>query len=777
MRSLLLIVASSFIAAFVFLLLHYYCWEVEVASTGHNEVTYGFFSWHHNKRTIPMWEEDPTPDLDLWTIRSVPLVKEVGLCSFLGGACFLTLKKLLRTSRQAEETDAMKYRNFTAFVLCISSSILFVSTGSYAELTNQATISHSKLAPVSFSKVRVDDEFWAPRIRTVQSSTIRHLLEIAEKTGKLDNFAIVAGRKTGKIALHLCPDSDVYKILEAASYSLAWKKDPALERRVDELIASIANAQADDGYLNTQFMLPFGHPASPDRNHRHVKRFGYGPADRWSATVKRWPYGIGQLYCIGHLFEAAVAHYRATGKRAFLDVAIKAANNLDRTFDKSKPLDYADHPQVEISLFKLYEATGERRYLKLADFITHNSKFHRPPDIGNGESAKPLIEQRNAFGHCVRTMYIYSGATDLVRTLGDKSTRRALDSLWQNVVGRKMYVHGGIGNGTRAEQHGVDYDLPNERAYCECCASIAMGQWNHRLNLLYGDGRYADIVELEAYNSGLSGISLDGKKYFYRNRMAAGDRYRRRRSYLFCCPSKLPGFIAGITRWIYARDDSAIYVNMYVSGSTDTVVNDLKVRIEQRTRYPWDGRVRLSVAADKDVEFDICLRVPGWARNRPVPTDLYSFSGKVTAPFSLHINGRKAAVSVEKGYIRIHRIWKRGDAIDLNLPMPIRRVKAHRRVKADAGRVALQRGPIVYCLEAADNGGKVLDLSLPSDARITSRHRADLLGGVTVLRGAAMRNGKPVTFTAVPYFAWDNRTAGEMTVWIPEKPGDKIHHK
>jgi DUF1680 family protein len=633
---------------------------------------------------------------------------------------------------------------------------------------------HSQLTSVSFSKVCVDDAFWAPRIQTVQSTTIPDLLTIAEIQGKLDNFAIVAGKKQGKIALHNCPDSDVYKILEAASYALAWKTAPRLDSHVDELIAVIADAQADSGYLNTQFMLPFGHPASPDKNHGHVRKFGYGPTDQWSATVKRWPHGIGQLYCIGHLFEAAVAHYNATGKRAFLDVAIKAADNLDRTFDQSRPLDYADHPQVEIGLFKLYEATGEKRYLTLANFITHNSKFHRPPDIGDGESAKPLVKQRNAFGHCVRTMYIYSGATDLVRALGDEPTRAALNSLWQSVAGRKMYVHGGIGNGTDAEQHGKDYDLPNERAYCECCASIAMGQWNHRLNLLYGDAKYADIVELEAYNSGLSGISLDGKKYFYQNKLAVGNEYKRRWSYLFCCPSKLPGFVAGIGGWIYAQDDFTIYVNMYVEGSADITLNGANVKVRQKTQYPWDGKVHVSIVAEGEMEFDMCLRIPGWVQGHPVPTDLYGFADKSDTPFSVQVNGKKTAASLENGYIRLRRKWKSDDVIDLNLPMPVRRVKAHHRVKAAAGRVALQRGPIVYCLEANDNGGKVLDLSIPSDTRITAEHRKDLLGGVTVLKGKALRNGSPVTFTAVPYFAWDNRNAGEMTVWIPKKRTGKI---
>lgn len=669
----------------------------------------------------------------------------------------------------------MTYRNARPILAICALMVLHATSGLPGEtrtLTGGSSIplKYSKLTPVYFADVRIDDGFWSPRIETTQKKTIPDLLELAETQGKLDNFAIVAGKKSGKIRLHNCPDSDVYKLLEAASYTLAWRNDPALEKQTDEIIGVIAAAQADDGYLNTQYLLPFGHPASPERDHRHVRRYGYGPERQWKAAVSEWPKGYGQLYCAGHLLEAASAHYRATGKRSFLSVACKLADNIDRTFRGNGSLDYADHPQVEIGLFKLYEVTGEERYLRLADHITHNSKFHRPPDIGGGSSALPINEQRQAFGHCVRTMYIYSGATDVVRAVGHDETRTALESLWESVVGRKMYVHGGIGNGTPHEQHGLDYDLPNGRAYCECCASIAMGQWNHRLNLLSGDARYADVMELEAYNSALSGITLDGTKYFYCNKLAVGEKHQRRRRYLFCCPSKLPGFVSGISRWVYARDPRGIYVNLYVSSTADIALGAETVIVRQETDYPWDGKIALAIQAPRDVEFDLCLRIPGWASGRPVPTHLYRFADKGGGNLTLTVNGRPVDYKLTNGYARIQRRWKSGDKVELNLPMPVRRVHAHPKVKADVGRAALMRGPLVYCLEAVDNGGSVRDLILPPDSEITTEYRADLLGGVVVLRGKALTfDGKSVNFTAIPYYAWDNREAGEMLIWIAER--------
>lgn len=637
---------------------------------------------------------------------------------------------------------------------------------------------HAVLREVPFPEVQIDDGFWAPRIATVQSKTIPDLLAIAEEQGKIDNLRIVAGRKTdGRIRLYNSPDSDLWKIMEAASYTLAWRRDPALERTLDELIALYAAAQADDGYINQMFMLPDDHPRSPKGAEK--ARLGYGRDQRFQGTIEQWPLGIGQLYCAGHLFESAAAHVRATGKQSFLDIAAKMADCVYRRFPPGEPIDYADHPQAGIGLVKLYEMTGERRYLELADHIIHHGHHARPPDLGDRESWKPIEHQRKAWGHAVRVHYLYSAATDLCRYLAQPETRAALDSLWHSIVGRRLYLIGGVGGPARAEQLADDWVLDNARCYCECCANIAHGQWNHRLNLLSGDASYADLVELVAYNGGLSGISLGGTKYFYRNVLAIGKQGRRgphggvRTRYLFCCPAKLPGFIAGIGRWAYAADERGVAVNLYVGGSASVRIGDRTVRLRLETLYPWDGDVTITVEPDQPARFDLNLRIPGWLRGAgPVPSDLYRFGEDAKPTWTVLINGEEQGREpLDRGYLRIRRDWKAGDTVRLSLPMPVRRVYAHEKVKDGRGRVALMRGPIVYCLEGVDHGFSVLDLVVPREAEIRSEHRADLLGGVTVIEGRGLADGKrPVTFTAVPYYAWQNRGVDEMAVWLIEDP-------
>lgn len=636
---------------------------------------------------------------------------------------------------------------------------------------------HGRLQAVPFEKVRVDDPFWSPRIETIQDVTIPDLLAIAEEQGKIDNVRLVAGRKkTGRIRMYNSPDSDIWKIMEAASYTLAWRPSAKIEEKLDELIDLYAAAQASDGYINTMFMLPDDHPHSPAGAAK--ARLGYGADQQFKGTIEQWPYGIGQLYCAGHLFESASAHYRATGKRTFLDIAMKMADCVYRRFPPGKPIDYADHPQASLGLVKLYQVTGERKYLALADHIVHHGHHARPPDLGDRESWKPLVEQRKAYGHAVRIHYLYSAATDLCRYLDQPKTRQALESLWHSVVDRRIYVIAGVGGPAHAEQLAEDYVLDNARCYCECCSNIAHGQWNHRLNLLTGQAGHADLVELMAYNGGLSGISLDGMKYFYTNHLAAGTSGRKgphsgvRTRYLFCCPSKLPGFVAGIGRWIYAHDDRAIYVNLYVGGSASVDVGGEAVEIAQTTRYPWDGAVKVTLAPARPAAFDVCLRIPGWLRGAgPFPSDLYRFGPGEPPPWTVRVNGKPPATTrLDQGYLRVSRTWRAGDTMELSLPMPVRRVYARKEVQQDRGRVALMRGPVMYCVEAADNAGlSAGSLVLPKDAALKAAHRADLLGGVTVIRGKGLAGGTtPADFTAVPYYAWQNRGVGEMAVWLIE---------
>jgi len=635
---------------------------------------------------------------------------------------------------------------------------------------------HSALCEVPFSKVQIDDAFWAPRIATLQTKTIFDLLEIAEEQGKIDNLRIIARRKKdGRIRPYNSPDSDLWKIMEAASYTLAWRRDPTLERTLDDLIALYAAAQADDGYINQMFMLPDDHPQSPPNAAK--ARLGYGLDQRFKGAIEQWPLGMGQLYSAGHLFESAAAHYRATGKRSLLDVAVRMADCVCRRFPPGKPVDYADHPQAGIGLVKLYEVTGERRYLELADHIVHHGHHARPPDLGDRESWKPIEQQRKAWGHAVRIHYLYSAATDLCRHLGRPETRTALESLWHSIVDRRLYLIGGVGGPAHAEQLADDWVLDNARCYCECCANIAHAQWNHRLNLLTGDARYADLVELVAYNGGLSGISLDGTRYFYRNPLAVGKQGRGgphggvRTRYLFCCPAKLPGFLAGIGRWAYAVDDKGVYVNLYIGGSTTVQMGDRAVTIRQKTRYPWDGGVTITVEPETPGPFDLCLRIPGWLRcPGPVPSALYRFGTRPKPGWTVAVNGHEhAGGPLDNGYLRLSRDWKAGDTVRLHLPMPVRRVYAHENVKPDRGRVALMRGPLVYCLEGVDHEDRVSNLVLPRDVVIQADHRDGLLGGVTVLKGRCLADGKrPVEFAGVPYYAWQNRGVDEMAVWLIE---------
>ncbi len=640
----------------------------------------------------------------------------------------------------------------------------------------------SKLQEVPFQFIKIDDPFWNERIQKVQSKTIPDLLAIAQEDGLLDNFLVVSGKKKGKYKHIQGRDAVLYKILEAGSYSLVWRKDPELEKKLDELILIIAETQQKDGYLNTQFQLPFGNPVSPERETPWVKRYGYGPEQKWKATVAEWPKGMGQFYCAGHLFEAAAAHFRATGKRSFLNVAIRMADCMDREIDR-KNFNFADHPEVEIGLVRLYEVTGEKKYLELADFIAHNSHFQRPVDIGDGENLKPIAQQKNAFGHCVRTMYLYSGFTDLVSYNGNQQDNTGLMNLWNSIAGRKMYLTGGIGNGTEYEQHGHDYDLPNFNAYSECCASIGMIEWNHRLNILTGDAKYADLVEIEVYNSALSGLSMDGTKYFYRNVLAASknnDQWSQERwRYLFCCPSNLPRFIAGLNRWIFAKDDDAIYANLFV-GNTARIPwkNDVLV-ITEKTNYPWEGEVSFTLESGVPQQFTFAIRIPGWTRDIPIPGGLYEFVNNESAKVKVSINDQPLEFfNIEKGYLRLNRKWKSGDRIDLHFDMPVRKLVAVPEVKENTGYLAIMRGPVIYCLEGIDNSCNIYNISSSDNEHFTPVHHDGLLPGTYALKGTGKFKGtSEIPICLIPYFLWDNRGKSDMTVWIPNKWTKEIEER
>ncbi len=586
---------------------------------------------------------------------------------------------------------------------------------------------HRRLSAVPFNDVKVQDAFWAPRLKTNREESIPHNLEWCEKTGRISNFAKAGGLMEGNFEGIYFNDSDVHKVLEGAAYSLADHPDKKLEKIVDDVIAKMAAAQQPDGYLNSYYTLK-----EPDK--------------KWTNLRVRH-----ELYCAGHMFEAAVAHYRATGNRKYLDVAIKFADLIDKIFGPDKRHDVPGHEEIELALVKLYELTGEERYFNLAKFFidVRGDESKRPKLYGKYcQDHVPVRKQDEIVGHAVRAMYLYSGVADVAGYTGDKELIDAMDRIWRSVALKKMYITGGIGVHGHGEGFSGPYALPNAAAYCETCASIGMALWNHRLNLMHADAKYADMVERAMYNGVLSGIGIDGTKYFYVNPLESSGRHHRQPFFgCACCPTNVVRFVASVPGYMYATSKDGIYVNLYATSTGEVLLGDRKVKLTQEANYPWDGKVKIKVEPDNPGEFAIHVRFPDWCNGPAV-----SVAGKpVEKP------------AVKKGYAEIRRNWKSGDTIELNLPMKVVRIEAHPNVKADAGRVALRRGPLVYCFEAVDNGGHVSDIMLAADPKFKTEHRNDLLGGVTVIK-CVDRSGRELT--AVPYYAWDHREPGGMIVWV-----------
>ena len=627
--------------------------------------------------------------------------------------------------------------------------------------------------PVPFTAVQLDDEFWAPRIETNRTVSIPFAFEQCEKSKRVYHFERAARALRGEKLEDRSPpgypfdDTDVYKVLEGAAYSLSVHPDPKLEAYVDELIAKIAAAQEPDGYLYTTRTI------DPETPHRWAGR-------------KRWELekvDSHELYNLGHLYEAAVAHYQATGKRTLLDVALKTADLLDRTFGPGKESIWPGHQITEMGLVKLYRVTGDSRYLNLARFLLDVRGPDGPTEEGRGyayhQAHEKVVEQDEAVGHAVRATYMYSGMADVAALTGEQAYVDAMDRIWRDVTGRKLYVTGGIGARARGEAFGDAYELPNMVAYNETCAAIGNDYWNHRLFLLHGDARYLDVMERTLYNGLLSGVSLDGKAFFYPNPLESNGQHQRSPWFgVACCPGNMTRFMASVPGYVYAKQGTALYVNLFVKGRAEVSLDGIgDVKVVQDTRYPWDGRVAISVEPERPSRFDVRVRIPGWARNEAVPSDLYSFLEPVKEPVVLKVNGEAVGVEPVKGFVAIGRTWRAGDRIELVLPMPVRRVVAHQAVEADRGRVAVQRGPIVYAAEWPDNPGeRVRHLVLADDAPLTAEPRPDLLGGAVVVKskatalaldqkGAVTRREQELT--AIPYYAWANRGPGEMTVWIP----------
>jgi hypothetical protein len=604
--------------------------------------------------------------------------------------------------------------------------------------------------PVPFTAVHMSDTFWAPRIETNRTVTIPFAFAKCEETGRVDNFVRAAAALRGENVDRTIPpypfdDTDIYKVIEGASYTLSVQKDPKLEAYLDTLIAKIAAAQEPDGYLYTARTI--------DPEHPH----------KW-AGKERWVQEevlSHELYNLGHLYESAVAHHQATGKRTLLDISLKSAELLCRTFGPGKRTIYSGHQIVEMGLVKLYRVTDDERYLDLAKFLLDARGGGSPYN----QAHERIVDQREAVGHAVRATYMYSGIADVAAITGDKQYLAAIDAIWENVVSKKLYLTGGIGALHKGEAFGADFELPNATAYNETCAAIGHDYWNHRLFLLHADAKYIDVMERTLYNGLISGVSLDGKLFFYPNPLSSIGDYERSPWFgVACCPGNITRFIASVPGYMYAHQGDTLYVNLFATSSAQIdMLPGRAVKMNQETRYPWDGAVRITVEPSKASTFAINVRVPGWAREEALPSPLYRFAEKSPHNVELKVNGRAVPVRLEKGYVSLRRKWRSGDTIELDLPMQPRRVLASAEVAADRELVAIQRGPIVYCAEWPDNSPRdVLALALPDDSSLTAEFRPDLLNGVTVVTGRG--------FTAIPYYAWAHRGKGQMAVWLHRQP-------
>jgi DUF1680 family protein len=621
----------------------------------------------------------------------------------------------------------------------------------------------TSIQPVTFTKVKIDDGFWAPRIKINREQTLPVEYAQCRDTGRI--AAANLNWKEGQPNKpHIFFDSDVAKWIEAASYSLSTHPDQELERQIDEVIELYAKAQRADGYLNTYY-----NQIEKDK--------------RWTNLRDNH-----ELYCAGHLIEAAVAHFQATGKKTFLDVMCRFADHIATIFGRGpeQKRGYCGHEEIELALVKLYRATGEQKYFDLAQYFIDergqqphyydeearargdDPKKFWATDYSYNQAHKPVRELREIGGHAVRAMYLYCGMADAAAETGDEKMREALDALWAHGTERLMYVTGGLGSSRHNEGFTFDYDLPNETAYCETCAAIGFVFWAQRMLHLECDSRYADVLERALYNNVLSGVSLDGKKFFYENPLASLGSHRRQEWFgCACCPPNVARILASLGQYVYSQGDDEAIVHLYVQGSGELSVGGQQVTLQQTTEYPWNGRVAIRVSPQSPSQFALKLRIPAWAEKH-----------------SISVNGKAVQAPVERGYAVIERTWSSNDRVELDLAMEVQRVRSHPKVRMNAGRIALQRGPLVYCLEGADNGADLNAISLPRDATFRVRHEPGLLNGVSVLTTHAVKadakewgidlyqarakNLTPVEITAIPYCVWENRGACEMLVWNPE---------
>ncbi len=630
---------------------------------------------------------------------------------------------------------------------------------------------------VAFTQVKLSDNFWLPRIEINRTVTIPASFERCESTGRVKNF-VMAAKKSGKFCTTFpFDDTDIYKTLEGASFSLAVHPDAKLSAYLDSLITIIGKAQEPDGYLYTARTI------NPNEPH------AWSGKERWEKEREL----SHELYNAGHLYEAAAAHFMATKKRNLFDIALKNADLVCSVFGPGKLHVAPGHEIVEMGLVKLYRLTGKKEYLNTAKFFIEERGRYKGYDSTSKDSWKsgaywqdntPVVDQEEAEGHAVRAGYLYAAVADVAALTGDDSLLRAIDKIWNNVVDKKMYVQGSVGAIGDGERYGNNYELPNATAYNETCAAIALVYWNYRMFLLHGDSKYMDILEKSLYNGLISGVGLDGKSFFYTNAMQIKNSFSHpqmeaTRSGWFecsCCPTNVARLIPSIPGYMYAVNEDNLYINLFINSSADLLVRNKPVQVVQQNNYPWDGALTFTINPKATTAFNLLVRIPGWAQNKAIPSTLYQFQNTSAEKPVIKVNGAVVQYTISNGYATINRTWKKNDKVEVNLPMEVRRVVANENLKEDIGKVALQRGPLMYCAEWKDNNGKTSNIILPNYAAFTTEFKPELLNGVMVLKSevpAIIVNSNEnistvkQSFTAIPYYSWANRGKGEMMVWFP----------
>jgi len=621
------------------------------------------------------------------------------------------------------------------------------------------------ITPVPFTDVKVTDAFWGQRLKASREVTIPLAFSKCEETGRYENFVKAAHpSESYKVEGFSFDDTDVYKTIEGASYSMQTFPDKKLDNYIDSVLAIVAKAQEPDGYLYTSRTMNPKHPHA------------------WSGS-KRWEKEEDlshELYNLGHMIEGAIAHYQATGKRNFLDIAIKYADCAVREVgDKPGQVCVVPGHQIaEMALAKLYVVTGEIKYLQLAKFLLdYRGKTQKKQEYS--QSHKPVLEQDEAVGHAVRAAYMYSGMADVAALTGDTGYIHAIDKIWGNIVNKKLYITGGIGATSHGEAFGKNYELPNMSAYCETCAAIGNVFMNYRLFLLHGESKYYDVLERTLYNGLISGVSLDGGSFFYPNPLESIGQHKRQPWFgCACCPSNISRFIPSVSGYVYAVHNDDLYVNLFMSNNSTLNVSGKKVGINQTTEYPWNGDVKINVTPKGKQKINMKIRIPGWVTGQVVPGTLYTYNDRKQLSYQIKVNGVKVDGNLDKGYFAINRTWKKGDLVEVHFDMEPRTVKANPLVEADRGRVAVERGPIVYCAEWPDNDFSVLSVNMNRKPSFSVERKPELLYGINEIKTDAQilsynENGKievkDVKLTMIPYYAWAHRGSGEMSVWLSDE--------